>query len=141
MPKSQESPTPSRPESTIPGDDSVTFGQGESTANGEPARAEDEKGGARAQLQDDTSLPATVLETLKREGIDPGDPTVRATARVISAWYHFSGPLPPADELAAYDDVRPGIVNQVIGWADQQITHRINREAVASSRAQDRLVA
>jgi len=47
----------------------------------------------------------------------------RVTA-VMSAVYRFSGPLPPPEELAKYEQILPGSANRIISMAEQQSSHR-----------------
>jgi len=34
------------------------------------------------------------------------------------------GPIPQASELAAYNQIMPGLAEKIVGWADTQIAHR-----------------
>lgn len=48
-----------------------------------------------------------------------------------------SGPLPPAKELAEYDEILPGAADRIIAMAERQAEHRQTLEAFAV-RAEDR---
>jgi uncharacterized membrane protein len=51
----------------------------------------------------------------------------RVTA-AISAVYRFSGPLPPPEELAKYEQILPGSANRIISMAEEQSSHRRDLE-------------
>ena len=55
----------------------------------------------------------------------------RLTAVVASAMYRFSGPLPPPEELAKYEQILPGSANRIISMAEQQSAHRQSLEKTA----------
>jgi uncharacterized membrane protein len=43
---------------------------------------------------------------------------------MVSAVYRFSGPLPPPEELAKYEQILPGSAHRIIAMAEQQSAHR-----------------
>ena len=62
------------------------------------------------------------------EIIPPGDKdseesTVRTRTAVQVRTTEYSGPLPPATELAAYDEVHPGAANRIIRMAESYAEH------------------
>lgn len=83
-------------------------------------------------------VPAEILERIKKRGIDPDDPDAKRILSVVIAEL-FVGPIPPADILRGYEDLRPGSADQIIGWTERQITHRLERETVRSDRSEDRM--
>lgn len=52
----------------------------------------------------------------------------------------FSGPLPPADHFAAYDQVVPGTGKRLIEMAEREQTHRHGSDAKQLQLDRDRLV-
>ena len=71
------------------------------------------------------------------EIIPPGDkdseePIVRTrTAVEVRTTESFSGPLPPAAELAAYDKVHPGAADRIIRMAESYAEHTQELEKTA----------
>lgn len=51
----------------------------------------------------------------------------------IVATQLYSGPLPPASELARYEQVLPGAADRIIAMAEKQLTHRTEYEYAAIS--------
>ena len=85
-------------------------------------------------------VPTELAAVLQRRGVNLRDPSVRQAVMVtVGVTRLTQGPIPSAQVLAEYDDVRPGIADQIIGWADAQIKHRMNRENYASERTEQRL--
>ncbi len=52
---------------------------------------------------------------------------------------HYIGPIPPAAELRAYNEIQDGLANRVVSMTEQQNTHRIAMEVAASNRDDIRL--
>ena len=44
--------------------------------------------------------------------------------QAIRTEVHFAGPLPPANELARYDAVLPGLADRIVKMAEANATHR-----------------
>lgn len=62
----------------------------------------------------------------------------RETAEIVGAAVEisrFSGPLPPPEELAKYEQVLAGSADRIIRMAEQQATHRqsLERAAIGSN--------
>jgi uncharacterized membrane protein len=91
------------------------------------------------ELLPEEQVPTELAAVLRKRGIDLQNPSVRQAVRVTASVTLTQGPIPSAQALAEYEDVRPGLVDQIIGWADAQIKHRMNRENYASERAERRL--
>lgn len=66
--------------------------------------------------------PPEFLDRL-RELLDHGA-TEQSAARIIQLARFFSGPLPPAEMLSAYERIQPGLAARIIGWTEAQQTHR-----------------
>ena len=50
---------------------------------------------------------------------------VKATAAIrLSEERHFSGPLPPPEDLERYDKVIPGAAERIISMAEEEMKHR-----------------
>lgn len=47
--------------------------------------------------------------------------------------YEFSGPLPPASELEAYERVVPGSAARIVTWAEEEGKHRRSVEQIVVS--------
>ncbi|MBR1437466.1 MAG: DUF2335 domain-containing protein [Synergistaceae bacterium] len=52
----------------------------------------------------------------------------------------YSGPLPPASEIAMYEKVCPGSADRILKMAEQQAKHRQNIEAVAVKTSSERSI-
>lgn len=60
------------------------------------------------------------------------DPTVQVGATITSTTIAaYSGPIPPAQELARYDEVVPGSAAKIIDWTNRQSEHRQKLESRA----------
>ena len=53
----------------------------------------------------------------------PDTPTVHTAAAVTKTTTSFSGPLPPASELQAYENVVPGAGERIIAMAESYAAH------------------
>ncbi|MCC7475041.1 MAG: DUF2335 domain-containing protein [Pirellulales bacterium] len=62
------------------------------------------------------------------EGADPTTPVV-STSYTLA----YSGPIPPPEVLARYEEVVPGTAAQIIDWANRQAVHRQQLEKLAVS--------
>ena len=54
----------------------------------------------------------------------------RALSSVI-VQREWSGPLPPPDVMARYNDIVPGAAERILGMAENQTSHRIDIEKIA----------
>lgn len=43
----------------------------------------------------------------------------------------YSGPIPPASEMAKYEALSPGMADRILGMAERQVDHRIKIETAA----------
>lgn len=71
------------------------------------------------------------IEILAREsGMQP-----EAAARLVSVVASFSGPMPPPNVLAAYDNLIPGSADRILSMAEreQAFRHKVTESAVAGS--------
>lgn len=60
----------------------------------------------------------------QQESPESGSP-----AGLLAYWSSkYSGPIPPPDFLREYDAIVPGAASRILGWAEQQTTHRIGME-------------
>ena len=57
------------------------------------------------------------------------------TLAAFSAW---SGPLPPAEQIRAYEEVLPGSADRILSMAERQQEHRLNLEKVTVNEAANR---
>lgn len=61
------------------------------------------------------------------------NPTQELLARVGVSIEQFSGPLPPPEVLAKYNDIEPGFANRIMAMAESQSHHRQAMESVVIS--------
>jgi uncharacterized membrane protein len=80
------------------------------------------------------NLPAPLREALSQPGVSPQ--AVSMTLAAFAAIY--SGPLPPADQIRAYEEVLPGSADRILAMAERQQDHRHSLERVAVDEAASR---
>ena len=56
----------------------------------------------------------------------------------IAAFAAYSGPLPPAEQIRAYEEVLPGSADRILGMAERQQAHRLELEKMTVSEATNR---
>lgn len=61
-------------------------------------------------------------------GTPPQPPTVLGPPTEISVARYYSGPLPPAHEVAEYEAVLPGAFDRLLSMTERQAAHRQARE-------------
>lgn len=81
------------------------------------------------------NLPALLREALKQPGV-PSE-VARMTIAAFSASSH-SGPLPPAEQIRAYEDVLPGAADRILSMAERQQAHRQQLESLTVKEATNR---
>lgn len=81
-------------------------------------------------------IPPAVREALEKRGVDPEKAEVKLTLSVARM---FSGPIPPAEMLAEYDALQPGLGRELIGWARAQQEHRRGLEQLTTRGAEKRM--
>lgn len=74
------------------------------------------------------NLPPGFEEVLRGAEGNPQMMSFFATAFSAS---HYSGPLPPPDQLKAYESVLPGAADRIIRMAENQAEHRQSIEKIA----------
>lgn len=77
------------------------------------------------------SVPAPVREALSHSGLRPQE--ISTTLAAFSATATWTGPLPPADQVEAYERVLPGSFNRLLSMAERQQDHRIDLEKTVAS--------
>lgn len=80
------------------------------------------------------NLPASLRDALSQPGVSPQ--LVSMTLAAFSASY--AGPLPPAEQFRAYEEVLPGSADRLLAMAERQQAHRMNLEQTAVNEASDR---
>jgi uncharacterized membrane protein len=80
------------------------------------------------------ALPAPLREALKQPGVPPE--VLQMTVAAFAASY--SGPLPPAEQIRAYEDVLPGSADRILRMAERQQEHRQELESVTVREAANR---
>lgn len=60
--------------------------------------------------------------------------------QIVSKSAYFSGPLPPPELLAAYEDVHPGLAERIVAMAEKEQTfgHEITRAALNAENDEHR---
>lgn len=79
-------------------------------------------------------LPAPLREALSQPGVSPQ--LVSMTLAAFTASY--VGPLPPAEQIRAYEEVLPGSADRILAMAERQQEHRQNLERVTVNEATNR---
>ena len=60
-------------------------------------------------------------------------PSKKVSTAIIREQHTFSGPLPPPEDLARYDQVVPGAAERIIKMAENEMMHRHKNEDKMSS--------
>lgn len=81
------------------------------------------------------NLPAPLREALSQPGVSPQLVSMTLAAFSASSW---AGPLPPADQIRAYEEVLPGSADRILAMAERQQEHRQNLERVTVDEAASR---
>jgi len=66
------------------------------------------------------NLPEPLREALSQPGVSPQ--LMSMTLAAFSA--HYAGPLPPAEQIRAYEEVLPGAADRILAMAERQQEHR-----------------
>lgn len=56
-------------------------------------------------------------------GVKPAPPG-RLQVLELNEVHQHLGPIPPAEHLAAYNHVVPGLADKIVEWADKELSHR-----------------
>jgi uncharacterized membrane protein len=80
------------------------------------------------------NLPAPLRDALSQPGVPPQ--LLSMTLAAFSASY--SGPLPPAEQVRAYEEVLPGSADRILSMAERQQEHRLSLERVTVVEAAQR---
>jgi uncharacterized membrane protein len=80
------------------------------------------------------NLPAPLREALSQPGVPPS--VVSMTLAAFSAFY--TGPLPPAEQIRAYEEVLPGSADRILRMAEHQQEHRQGLEKTTVDEAANR---
>jgi uncharacterized membrane protein len=80
------------------------------------------------------NLPEPLRAVLSQPGIPPQ--VVSMTLAAFSA--SWSGPLPPAEQIRAYEEVLPGSANRILSMAEGQQAHRHELEKLTIKEATNR---
>lgn len=78
--------------------------------------------------------PADVVSALPpqiQEAIQHAESATAAISVISAAFSQYQGPLPPASEMRAYEDVLPGSANRILQMAERQAAHRQQLEKTA----------
>jgi uncharacterized membrane protein len=79
-------------------------------------------------------LPAPLREALSQPGVPPQLLSMTLAAFTAS----YAGPLPPADQIRAYEEVLPGSADRILAMAERQQEHRHELERVTINEAANR---
>jgi len=91
--------------------------------------------GALMSDADLENLPAPLREALSQPGVSPQLVSMTLAAFSASSW---ADPLPPADQIRAYEEVLPGSADRILAMAERQQEHRQNLERVTVDEAASR---
>lgn len=97
---------------------------GHGSAEGEVPREEPTPG---AELE---RLPPLLREALSQPGVPP-----QLLSMTLAAFGSYSGPLPPADQIRAYEEALPGSADRILAMAERQQEHRLALEKVTVNEA------
>jgi uncharacterized membrane protein len=96
----------------------------------------------KGEGQADASVPDAVLDNLPaplREALSqPGVPQQLVSMTIAAFSAAYAGPLPPADQLRAYEAVLPGAADRIISMAERQQEHRLDLERTTVHEAASR---
>jgi len=81
-----------------------------------------------------SNLPAALRQALSQPGVSPE--IVQMTVAAFAGFY--AGPLPPAEQIRAYEDVLPGSADRILHMAERQQEHRMELERVTVHEAANR---
>jgi len=79
-------------------------------------------------------LPAPLREALSQPGVPPQ--LISMTVAAFSA--SWAGPLPPAEQIHAYEQALPGAADRILAMAERQQEHRQDLERVTVHEAANR---
>ena len=82
------------------------------------------------------NLPAPLREALSQPGVSPQ--LVSMTLSAFSASAQYTGVLPPAEQIRAYEDVLPGSFDRILAMAERQQEHRQSLERITVDEAASR---
>lgn len=80
-------------------------------------------------------LPEPLREALRQPGVSPQ--LISMTLAAFSS-SHYVGPLPPADQMRAWEEVLPGSADRILSMAERQQTHRQSLETMTVKEATNR---
>lgn len=80
------------------------------------------------------NLPAALQEALSQPGV-PAE-LVQMTVAAFAGFY--AGPLPPAEQIRAYEQVLPGSADRILRMAERQQEHRMELERMTVHEAANR---
>lgn len=85
-------------------------------------------------------IPPALDSVLRSAGIDPRDPNV-SKALEVSLTMMFAGSLPlaPPPILKEYQNIKPELVDKLVGWTETQSAHRRELEKTRVDRSENRL--
>ena len=84
-------------------------------------------------------LPPALIDLLTQRLGSP--PEAREIARAVTELSVSLGPIPPAEELARYEEALPGAADRIIGMAEQEQAGRIKLRAATVGTERIRIVA
>lgn len=79
---------------------------------------------------EETDPPTDLMLTTESGDKIDATPLARLVdSRVESILVHHRGPLPPPEQLRAYDEVRPGLADRIVSMAEREQQHRHTMQA------------
>jgi uncharacterized membrane protein len=87
-------------------------------------------------------LSPSLAKALQSAGVDPKNPDITKTVEIISLNMMTaigSLPLPPPAVLSEYNEVFPGLADQIVKWTEEQRHHRMKLEIQVTTGAEQRM--
>ena len=101
----------------------------------DPARSENNERSA----QPDPLVPAGLAPALRAAGFDPSDPKFTRALEISLKFFSGQNVLPPAEHVAPWEELYPGISNKIVEWTEEQAAHRRSLERLRVERAEARM--
>ena len=85
------------------------------------------------------TLPADIGQTLRAAGLDPSDPNFIRVLAISLKFFSGQHALPPAEHVAPWEELYPGISAKIVQWTEEQGAHRRALEKERTNRAEERM--
>ncbi len=75
-------------------------------------------------------MPDNFLPEKEKKQSDHTDELQAVATQRFTATASYYGPIPPASEMAKYEDIQPGMADRIMAMAEKQSEHRQNIEKI-----------